>query len=261
MALIKCPECNHDVSDRAVSCPYCGSPVERELTKQKEQKQLEKDSQEKVKDTDKKDRRVELTSEQKEALNRIAESIKNADPYTKKDTIWYCPVCGKVTPFYFAGKCSVCGQTTPVNTYIVEKDARILWGSTDNEGYNEKIRELFFYNNPQRNTFWESQRKADDEETIRRAHAIVEADEERERIRATVTEDIMRWEMNHPEEARMRRERANLQQHVVKCPACGSTNVSKIPRGDKMLKAWAWGAVAAGEFAKTFKCNNCGYKF
>lgn len=27
MSLIKCPECNHDVSDKAVSCPQCGYPI------------------------------------------------------------------------------------------------------------------------------------------------------------------------------------------------------------------------------------------
>ena len=27
MALIKCPECNHEVSDKAVSCPHCGCPI------------------------------------------------------------------------------------------------------------------------------------------------------------------------------------------------------------------------------------------
>lgn len=27
MALTKCPECGHDVSDKAAACPYCGAPV------------------------------------------------------------------------------------------------------------------------------------------------------------------------------------------------------------------------------------------
>jgi zinc-ribbon domain len=29
MALIKCPECQHQVSDKAVSCPSCGHPIAR----------------------------------------------------------------------------------------------------------------------------------------------------------------------------------------------------------------------------------------
>lgn len=27
MALIACPECNHQVSDRAFACPSCGNPI------------------------------------------------------------------------------------------------------------------------------------------------------------------------------------------------------------------------------------------
>lgn len=29
MALIKCPECGHEISDQALSCPNCGAPTER----------------------------------------------------------------------------------------------------------------------------------------------------------------------------------------------------------------------------------------
>lgn len=27
MAMIKCSECGHDISDRAISCPHCGAPA------------------------------------------------------------------------------------------------------------------------------------------------------------------------------------------------------------------------------------------
>lgn len=27
MALIKCPECNNDISDKARACPHCGFPI------------------------------------------------------------------------------------------------------------------------------------------------------------------------------------------------------------------------------------------
>lgn len=29
MALIKCPECSREVSDKARNCPYCGNPIDR----------------------------------------------------------------------------------------------------------------------------------------------------------------------------------------------------------------------------------------
>lgn len=31
MALIKCSECGHDISDKAVSCPKCGCPTNKEV--------------------------------------------------------------------------------------------------------------------------------------------------------------------------------------------------------------------------------------
>lgn len=31
MALIKCPECGREISDKAVSCPKCGCPIEEEM--------------------------------------------------------------------------------------------------------------------------------------------------------------------------------------------------------------------------------------
>ncbi len=33
MALIKCSECGKEVSGRAISCPYCGNPIEESRTK------------------------------------------------------------------------------------------------------------------------------------------------------------------------------------------------------------------------------------
>ena len=33
MALIKCPECELQVSDKALSCPHCGYPMKKESEK------------------------------------------------------------------------------------------------------------------------------------------------------------------------------------------------------------------------------------
>lgn len=35
MAIIKCPECLHDVSNQAVSCPHCGYPIADKMAEQK----------------------------------------------------------------------------------------------------------------------------------------------------------------------------------------------------------------------------------
>ncbi len=36
MAMVKCPECNGDISDKAVTCPHCGFPLKTEKTEQYE---------------------------------------------------------------------------------------------------------------------------------------------------------------------------------------------------------------------------------
>lgn len=41
MALMKCPECGNDVSDKAKSCPHCGYPIEEFLIAQKEEPAIE----------------------------------------------------------------------------------------------------------------------------------------------------------------------------------------------------------------------------
>lgn len=43
MAIIKCPECKEEVSDSAVSCPFCGYGVEAHIKKELEEKQAYED--------------------------------------------------------------------------------------------------------------------------------------------------------------------------------------------------------------------------
>ena len=38
MALIKCPECELQVSDKALSCPHCGYPMKKESEKKSREK-------------------------------------------------------------------------------------------------------------------------------------------------------------------------------------------------------------------------------
>lgn len=48
--------------------------------------------------------------------------------------------------------------------------------------------------------------------------------------------------------------------HVVKCPACGSTNVKKISGARKVVLTELWG-LASSDIGKQMECENCGYKF
>ena len=45
------------------------------------------------------------------------------------------------------------------------------------------------------------------------------------------------------------------------CPNCGSTNIEKISLKNKIGSGALFGVFAIGHIAKTFKCNDCGYKW
>ena len=38
MALIKCPECDLQVSDKAITCPHCGYPLDAKVVKRQQRK-------------------------------------------------------------------------------------------------------------------------------------------------------------------------------------------------------------------------------
>jgi ssDNA-binding Zn-finger/Zn-ribbon topoisomerase 1 len=47
----------------------------------------------------------------------------------------------------------------------------------------------------------------------------------------------------------------------VKCPTCGSARVTRIGKMNKVGSAAIFGVFAIGHISKTFKCENCRYKW
>lgn len=47
-------------------------------------------------------------------------------------------------------------------------------------------------------------------------------------------------------------------QNVPKCPTCGSTNISKIGTGERVMSVLGLG-ILSKKINKTWKCNNCGH--
>lgn len=48
--------------------------------------------------------------------------------------------------------------------------------------------------------------------------------------------------------------------NVPRCPTCNSTNIEKMGMVGKMISTELFG-FASGSIGKTFKCNNCGFKW
>ena len=49
MALIRCPECNREISDKAAACPGCGYPLQDHTEEVSEKERLLKEAEEKDK--------------------------------------------------------------------------------------------------------------------------------------------------------------------------------------------------------------------
>lgn len=49
MALIRCPECNREISDKATACPGCGYPLKDNTREISKKEQLLKEAEEKDK--------------------------------------------------------------------------------------------------------------------------------------------------------------------------------------------------------------------
>jgi DNA-directed RNA polymerase subunit RPC12/RpoP len=48
---------------------------------------------------------------------------------------------------------------------------------------------------------------------------------------------------------------------AVRCPKCGSTNVSVISGASKAVSIALWGVFAANKVMSKYKCDDCGHKF
>lgn len=51
-----------------------------------------------------------------------------------------------------------------------------------------------------------------------------------------------------------------IQRNVPKCPTCGSDKVTKISVGAKVAGGAMFG-IFSSNIRKSYKCNNCGYKW
>lgn len=256
--IIRCPDCDNAVylyEDEV--CPDCEYPI------------------------------AKLAQKITYSIKRIRECLLNPELSKDTDTMLICPICGKVyagiskdNAKYLPGKCPFCKQTIGVvDTHIPVEDAKIAWGSSEPGSlhieypdYEEKIRELFFKEKPENHMVIEV-RKANEfamkkiecfaanRKIEKLEEKIRELEEQNSRLKEKVEENDTEQKRTRYEEIRSIRSYSNSSEHAVKCPACGSTNVTKISGKDKALKMFFWGTLAAGEVAKTFKCESCGYKF
>ena len=85
MALINCPECNKEVSDRAHSCPFCGFPLDEYFAEIEAEKRIEEEvHQKEMQEQEKKELAIEYAKERE--FSFLEECRKN---YIKIYNIFY----------------------------------------------------------------------------------------------------------------------------------------------------------------------------
>lgn len=151
--------------------------------------------------------------------------------------VYFCPVCGYVTDtekislMHMERKCLYCGSalqgTGKDDQYFFEKAlSSYEFGSRNFPTYaNEVIRKEVYYDNPLFNK--------------------------------------EKYELREQKEQRIvAQNRAGLNplDNVPKCPTCGSKNLTRLS-GIGMITMFGGFGVTDGNAGKTFKCNNCGYRW
>ena len=151
------------------------------------------------------------------------------------DQVYYCPICGEVISdnvleaMNMGKKCLFCGS----NLETTGKDRESFWLRSEDKQerrrllrrIDETVREEYVYNNPLFNKEKYEAREQADRERIARNKAGL-----------------------------------NPLDNLPKCPTCGSTNLSRLS-GIGMITMFGGFGVTDGNAGKTFKCNNCGYRW
>ena len=119
MALIKCPECGKEISDKSPACIHCGFPLE--LLKSNSGSEIDEAIVEKAADKDVEDGTLCEKGDSLELLYYGNEKVKvadAADSYTEKIK---CPTCGSPDIKKLSGK-SKTGRVALWVIFSIEED-------------------------------------------------------------------------------------------------------------------------------------------
>jgi hypothetical protein len=219
MALIKCPECGKEISDKAPSCPNCGCPADI-IKEEIEQQKIEE---------------------------------------SKPKMVQACSVCGDInfnvsSPGYKQRFCLECKSRNITHTVIdlpyscEQFEKRLLTYDRSirfNQGIAEIYRELF----EKYIKDWKSLNKESESYKLHYenmycdgkgpAHDAIDA-----RVAARVS-------------AQKAQRTVSVMTNVPKCPTCGSTDIKKISTVSKAGSVFMWGLLSQ-KVKKQWHCNNCG---
>ena len=235
MALINCPECAKEISDKASACPHCGYPIAEYIEEQK------------------------YTAEVQRLLDKIIEvEYKYPSP---RQTV--CIKCGAPHMIYSRApqgipmcKCNFNGRPYPAYEVDFSNGGRLL--SLGNELYIRNKctipMNIGDQDSPEYSSYVEKL-----EDNIRRSNQANQAEglviketppDPRDYMHPNIGEAIPPQPASEPS-----------QENIPHCPICNSTKLKKISTVRKASKVSLFGIYGAGDLGKTWQCENCGSKF
>lgn len=224
MSLIKCPECNKDISDQADTCPNCGFNISEYI---KEMKYAEK---------------------RKQRINEILKTIEipkkpeKPKPINKNIHIILYSIALILFIFSIWGgffsyrTYTFIGESTFIFPSIIAFSISffiVIYCSRNKDEYEEKNKQY--------------------EIQLKQYNNYIENPEEY-KIK------IAKQQYDKEEVSRLIQNKRIEQQTIPKCPTCQSIDIRKISATSKVVNTAMFGVVGTKRY-KTFHCNNCGYEW
>ena len=100
MALISCPECEREISDKAEACPQCGFPIAKELAPRLPETVDCLDCKKTVPFDDQVCPHCGLFNSQKYAILEALNPTDELEPVRQEDTAIKCPKCGSKNAYH-----------------------------------------------------------------------------------------------------------------------------------------------------------------
>ena len=237
MALIKCPECNKEISDMASACPCCGYPISNTKKPIIGKMTLACPNcgyyvGEIVKNILKKIEKIQKAKEEYQKVYRMNQKLyiimKAVDiPCTE------FPSDSSDSLEWFSNNFNEIKKITLNHIELISANAK-----EDYEELQERIKK-------EEESIEEERKEREEEEKMKEFYAQcdktnAEAEALAQRLRAAA-----RGERIAP---------------TQKCPNCGSSNVSSISTAKRLASTTLWG-LASSTLGKTKECKSCGYKW
>lgn len=245
MALIKCPECNKEVSDKATVCIHCGYPLPKYVDISAEIRSIESQLS-----------GLRAVLQQKKSYGEIYDKIKNLMS-TIHQKINYEPNDQYDDVLFIMTKCLLNNSYYIIYSTVAQFFGLINMKCVTQKGYSKSIEII---QNADHIVYWfplyQFLENAPDEDKKNLESLLQEPDAFGQPKINTVNSFAERYlagKLNisyNPQN----------EKSIPKCPTCGSANINKISGAKKAAGFLAVG-VFSSNLGKTMECKNCGYKW